>query len=202
MMGAPMRPPRLEELLLQGLESEQGGVLVYETALTCVENDDLRVEWARHLRETRRHVKIMQELCIAFRVDVNRLTPGREVVRHQGESLVRAMIMAREAGPPTACQLVATECVIQAETKDRLNWELLGHVRDRLTGEEREALREALQEVDAQEDRHLYHSTGWARELWRQSLGLRAVLPPPEEPPDVKTTIGAARARKARPELA
>jgi hypothetical protein len=35
----------------------------------------------------------------------------------------------------------------------------------------------------------------------RESLGLPAVLPPPEEEKDVKTAIGAARAKKARREM-
>ena len=51
------------------------------------------------------------------------------------------------------------------------------------------------------EDEHLYHSTGWCRELWIESLGLPAVLPPPEEEKDVKTASGAARAKKARREM-
>ncbi len=39
---------------------------------------------------------------------------------------------------------------------------------------------------------------GWARELWIESLGLKAVLPPPEEKKDVKSAIGQSRAEQAR----
>jgi hypothetical protein len=35
--------------------------------------------------------------------------------------------------------------------------------------------------VEDEEDEHLYHSAGWSRELWIDSLGLLAELPPPEE---------------------
>jgi hypothetical protein len=42
---------------------------------------------------------------------------------------------------------------------------------------------------------------GWTRELWIESLGMPAVLPPPEEEKDVKTAIGADRARQARTEM-
>jgi hypothetical protein len=42
---------------------------------------------------------------------------------------------------------------------------------------------------------------GWARELWIESLGLPAVLPPPEEEKSVKTAIGAARAKLAREQM-
>ena len=109
--------------------------------------------------------------------------------------------MALKAGDPEAAQLVAAECVVEAETKDHLNWELLGQVAETAKGPQREALKAALKEVEEQEDEHLYHTTGWTRELWIASLGLPAVLPPPEEEKEVKTAIGAARAKMARKEM-
>ena len=63
------------------------------------------------------------------------------------------------------------------------------------------ALKAAYQQVEDEEDEHLYHTTGWSRELWIESLGLPAVLPPPEEEKEVKTAIGAARAKKARKDM-
>ena len=68
-------------------------------------------------------------------------------------------------------------------------------------GKEAEALKAACEEVEDEEDEHIYHSKGWCRELWIASLGLEAVLPPPEEQKDVKTAMGAARAEKAREEM-
>ena len=115
------------ELLLQMLETEQGGVKVYETALRCVQNDELKEEWEKYLAETTQHVEIVTGLVEHFGGDPDASTPGRLVVRHIGQSLVKAMEMALKAGgPPEAAQLVAAECVVHAETKDHLNWELLG----------------------------------------------------------------------------
>ncbi len=85
-----------------------------------------------------------------------------------------------------------------AETKDHLNWELIGEVAKKEKGEKGKALKEAHEEVEDEEDEHVYHTTGWTRELWIDSLGMPAVLPPPEEEKDVKTAIGAARAKQAR----
>ena len=66
-------------------------------------------------------------------------------------------------------------------------------------GEAGNALREAHKQVGDQEDEHLYHTTGWGRELWIKSLGMPALLPPPEEQKDVKTAIGeAVPSRRAR----
>jgi len=105
------------------------------------------------------------------------------VVRHIGTSLVQAMDMAL------------------AETKDHLNWELIGEVLGSLHGEPARELRAAHKQVEDQEDEPRYHNTGWARELWIKGLGLKAVLPPPEEQKGVKTAIGAARTKNARREM-
>jgi hypothetical protein len=123
------------------------------------------------------------------------------VVRHIGESLVEAMEMALESGPPEAAELVATECVVLAETKDHLNWELIGELAKNAAKGQAKPLSSAHREVEPEEDEHLYHTAGWCRELWLLDLGLPAVLPPPEEERDVKTAIGAARAKQQREEM-
>lgn len=196
-----MKEEQLNELLYQALETELGGVQVYTTALRCVVNEELKEEWEKYLDQTRNHVQIMQDTMSTLGLDTEKETPGRAVVRHTGESLVKAMEMALENAEPAAAELVAAECVVLAETKDHLNWELIGEAAKKAKGETAKALKAAHEEVEEQEDEHLYHTTGWARELWIESLGMKAVLPPPEEEKDVKTAIGAARAKHARAEM-
>jgi rubrerythrin len=196
-----VKTEQLNELIYQMLETERGGIQVYETALRCVVNNELKEEWEEYLEQTKNHERIVLELMEKLGLDPEQETPGRGVVRHIGESLVEAMEMARTNGPAEAAQLVACESVVQAETKDHLNWELLHEASEKAKGEQKKALTLAYEEVEDQEDEHLYHSTGWCRELWIESLGLPAVLPPPEEEKEVKTAIGAARAKKARKEM-
>jgi rubrerythrin len=190
---------QLTELLQQMLETELGGVSVYETALGCVVNEDLEKEWEEYLDQTKRHVEILQTLFETLGVP-DKDTDGRKVVRHIGKSLVAAMAMAK-GGKPEAAELVACECVVFAETKDHMNWELLSKYAKSARGKEAAALKKACEEVEDEEDEHIYHSKGWCRELWISSLGLKAVLPPPEEQKDVKTAIEAAQAEKSREEL-
>jgi rubrerythrin len=196
-----MKTQQLEELLYQALETEQGGIEIYQTALRCALNPDLKDEWEEYLEQTQEHETIVRELIETLGFDAERETPGRLVVRHIGTSLVKAMEMALESAEPAAAELVATECVVLAETKDHLNWELLGQAAEKAKGELKTALAEAHDAVEDQEDEHLYHSMGWSRELWIAALGLPAVLPPPEEEKDVKTAIGAARAKAGREEM-
>jgi hypothetical protein len=91
----------------------------------------------RRWRPSREVLKLFK----AFELDPETETPGRQVVRHIGEALVQAMEMALKAGPPAAAQLVAAECVVEAETKDHLNWELLGQVAEKAKGAAREVLK-------------------------------------------------------------
>jgi rubrerythrin len=193
---------QLKELLLQALETELGGVHIYTAAIRCAQNRDLRHEWEKYLDETRRHVEVVRGLLQDFNFDAEEQTPGRRIVKHIGESLVEAMQMAAADGTGDAAELVACECVMLAETKDHTNWELLrAYAEDVARGVQRKALDSACEEIEDQEDEHLYHSKGWGRELWLQALGMDAVLPPPEEQKHVKTAIGAARAEQSREEM-
>jgi rubrerythrin len=196
-----MKKDQLHELLYQALETELGGVQVYTTALRCVVNDELKEEWEKYLAQTRTHVEIVEGIFEQLGLDTAVETPGRAIVRHIGESLVKAMELALESGDPGAAQLVAVESVVLAETKDHLNWHLIGAAAEKATGEVAKALKEAHELVEDEEDEHLYHTTGWARELWIESLGMKAVLPPPEEVKEVKTAIGAARAAQGRADM-
>ena len=197
-----MKDEEIRELLYQALETELGGVQVYTTALRCAVNEDLKTEWEEYLEQTQNHVRIVEEVFSRLELDPAVKTPGRMIVRHIGESLVKAMEMAFEGGKPEAAQLVAAECVVLAETKDHLNWELIGELAKKAKGEKGSALKDAHKEVEEEEDdEHLYHTTGWTRELWIETLGMPAVLPPPEEEKDVKTAIGAARAKRTRKDM-
>jgi hypothetical protein len=191
-------PMQVRELLLQSLEHEQGGALIYETALECAVNDDLRGEWEKYRDQTLRHIEILTEACQALGLDPDEMTPGRQVVHHTGKSLVIAMKMALAAADRPAAELVACECVVLAETKDHFDWELIGECAKALSGEPAAALRRAYEAVEDEEDEHLYHTRGWCRELWLQALGLPARLPPPEEKRDVKTAVEAARVEQQR----
>lgn len=196
-----MKVEQRNELLLQALETERGGVQIYTTAIECAVNDDLKKEWEEYLEQTTKHVEIVEGVFDELGLDKEAETPGRMIVRHIGESLVKAMQMAIKAGDPKAAELVAAECVTLAETKDHLNWELIGEVGKKEKGDSGKALRSAHEEVEEEEKEHLYHTTGWCRELWIESLGMPAVLPPPEEEKSVKTAIGAARAKHARADM-
>ncbi len=122
---------QLVELLYQMLETELGGEQIYITAISCAVNADLKKEWQDYLKETRHHQEVVLGLFAHFGLDPKASTPGREVVAHNGKSLVQAMELAKAKADKSGAQLVACECVLLAETKDHGNWEMLGRVAEK-----------------------------------------------------------------------
>ena len=193
-----MEATQVNELLLQALEHERGGVKVYKAAIAAALREDLNSEWTRYLDQTEQHVVALTNVCEAFGLDPFTNTPGTMIVRATGNALVQSIEAARAGGNPAAAQIVAAECVVLAETKDHLDWELLGKVARELSGRQQELLLEAYERIEDEEDEHLYHTQGWCRELWLESLGLPAELPPPEEKLDVGSAVEAQRAKESR----
>lgn len=189
---------QLEDLVLQMMETELGGEKIYRAAIATAINADLKEEWEGYLEETLHHQEVVRSLCTTLGLDPTQQSPTRTVVGYIGKSLVQAVEMAHRTAPPEAAQVVAAECVVLAETKDHSNWELLGRVAKVATGDIGKALKAAHEDVEQDEDHHLFHTKGWCRELAIQGLGMPAVLPPPEEVKQVETAIGASRAEQAR----
>ena len=198
-MATRTHPAQVTELLLQALETERGGIKVYTAAIRAAQDEDLKKEWHEYLDETRTHEKVLTTVFAELGLDTEARSPGRAIVAHHGASLVAAIEMAIAKADAVAAELVAAECVVLAEIKDHQNWELIGRVADQ-GGAQAKVLKAAFDAVEQDEDHHLYHTQGWCRELWIQSLGMPAALPPPEEERNVETAIGAARAEQARDE--
>ena len=195
-----MEKDQLHALLYEALETEKGGVQIYEMALRCAINDDLLEEWQKYLEQTRNHVDVLLDVFKKLGLNPDQETPGRNIVRLSGQSLLKTMVVALSIEKPAAAQIVAAECVVTAETKDHMNWELLSVAARALSGMEQKTIKSAVEQVEDEEDEHLYHSTGWARELHLEALGLPAELPPAEEKEKVKTEVEAAAVRKDRKE--
>ena len=79
-----MNSEQLVELLYRSLETERGGIKIYETAVRCAQNDDLKKEWGKYLEETRNHEVIMLRVLDAFGLDPETETPGSSDRPRQG----------------------------------------------------------------------------------------------------------------------
>src|SRR5688572_6496983 len=57
---------RVKELMLNALETELGGVQIYETAIRCAINEDLRKEWKEYHEQTEHHGEVVRGVCEAL----------------------------------------------------------------------------------------------------------------------------------------
>src|SRR3954453_17377440 len=89
--GGTMETKEPKDLLLQSLEHERGGVKVYEEALKCVQNEDLKEEFEKYHQETEHHVQVLMDVFAQMQLDPEEQSPGRNIVRDLGQSLVAAM---------------------------------------------------------------------------------------------------------------
>ena len=139
-------------------------------------------------------------------VDIGIGTDGCHCSDNQNmfEAMRAASFVSRVRGLPPSEWLSAAEALeLATEGSARVLGfqELIGRIAEEATGDRRSILTDAYQQVEEEEDMHLYHTMGWARELWIESLGMPAVLPPPEEEKKVKTAIGASRAEQSRDDM-
>src|SRR5260221_13121074 len=140
----------VKELILQSLEHEMGGVKIYETALKCVQNEDLKEEWERYHQETERHVQILQDVCSQMQLDAEEQSPGRKIVHDMGVAFVAAMEAALGSGDQAQAECVACECVVMAEEKDHSNGQLMREAAKKMNGPQGKALKEAHKEDEHQ----------------------------------------------------
>ena len=128
-------------------------------------------EWQEYLEQTENHERILREVFEKIGLDPEAETPGRMVVRHIGESLVEAMETALESAEPAAARALAAECVVEAETKDHMNWGAQVGLRGQgAEGRHGQALKDAHETVER---------AGGRAPVSHDRLGARAVDPVP-----------------------
>ncbi len=174
-----MKMRQVEELLLQSLEHEMCGVTIFTTAVECAVNPALEEEWVKYLDETKTHVIRLEFVCRSVGVDPRKPRPRERVVRHLGTApragddhgARRRRPRGRRAGRPAGGRS-------PREVRDHLNWGLIGKCAEALDSPYAKVCSRPPTTGSRPEDEHLYHTRGWCRELWIQSLGMNAVLPP------------------------
>jgi hypothetical protein len=86
------------------------------------------------------------------------LSPGAKLATEKADALLKTM---RDGLSAKSAEINAVENIILAETKDRADWELLGKVaRQTNDSRIRDALKDAVSEVEPEEDEHL----NWTRD--------------------------------------
>ena len=84
--------------------------------------------------------EVEQEALALADDDARGLLVAVRPLEERDEALVQAMQLALEAGDPVAAELTAADCVVEAESKDHHDWELVGMLAEKTKGEKGKAL--------------------------------------------------------------
>ncbi len=107
----------LADLLYQALETERGGIKVYETAITCAVTDYLRQEWTENLVETRHQEQVLLGIFDAFGLDPKSRPHSGNTSSGIGAALVVLMNKAKDTVTPEQAEMVAWEAVALADRR-------------------------------------------------------------------------------------
>lgn len=134
-------------------------------------------------------------------MDPDRATPGRKVVRELSFALIDAMEKASRAGPFTAAQLVACECITFAENKVHLSRELIGKCVENAGGEKRRVLAAVYAEIKTRETGSFDYFHEWCRQLWAEALGVHETPSLVQQDQYRNTAAGVTASGKQREEF-
>jgi rubrerythrin len=156
--NAQVSKSELMELLSEFLAVEQGGQQLYEKALELVFDSEVKTKFREFLKQTMTHQKVLTEIINKLGGNPRAQSHTAKIATQKAEALLRTM------GAPGLSrdqnQLNAMENIVLAETKDHVDWELLGKIARQTTDNQlREVLAPAAKNVEQEEDEHL----NWTR---------------------------------------
>jgi hypothetical protein len=162
-------PMWLKDFLSEMLAVENGGVKLYEKALSDLEHSEHEDKLNEFLQQTRRHVELCTEMLEAAGGDANYQSPGAMAAEHKAEGLISTKV------PAEMMDLNNIENLVLAETKDHWNWEMLASVAAKIGDSELKSMaRKAISEVRKQEKMHL----DW-NEQTLSKLAMESAMHPP-----------------------
>ncbi len=156
----------LANLLSAFAAHERCGVHLYRTVSTLTQYPDWRERYEEFKAQTEEHVRILSELITTLRGDPMYVSPLARMTQFTNTKLMESILLDGSVDGLTR-ELTMIEAVLLAESKCHANWELLGQIAAQMRdATAARAIREAVEQVEDQEDEHL----AWARENWQQMI--------------------------------
>ncbi|RYD14290.1 MAG: hypothetical protein EOP90_13810 [Lysobacteraceae bacterium] len=164
----------IDRYLLHALESERGAVEVYATSLSTTPNSGWRRELTRFLDDARKHEQWMTCVCDQLGMDPEEPVAGRDLIAFQTLSMIEAIRDASRSGDALLVPLVASECIVLAETRNQLAWAPFTRIAANVRHECVQILSRFATDVRSEHAHHLARAMQRSRRLWRRRLGLDA----------------------------
>jgi hypothetical protein len=160
-----------ERFFSEMLAVENGGVKLYQRALSDLQHPELEEKLSEFLSQTERHVEFCLVMLNAAGGDSDYKSPGAQAAEHKAEGLISTEV------PPQMMDLNNIENLVLAETKDQWNWETLQSISSRIDDAELKKIAlKAVREVRKQEKSHL----NW-NEQTLSKLAMEAAMHAPAE---------------------
>ncbi|HEY8543638.1 MAG TPA: ferritin-like domain-containing protein [Acidimicrobiales bacterium] len=160
--GTGLNGPFVADLLSDVLAHERAGAQLYRSVANRSHNPVLKKQYEHFGKETLEHVEIVERLIERLGGDPGYVSPSARATTKAGTGLLESTFLLAGSVDLMTQELVMLDAVLLAEAKDHANWSCLSQLVESLPeGEVRDAVAEAVQQVEPQEDEHL----GWATEM-------------------------------------
>jgi hypothetical protein len=160
--GSGLNGPFVADLLSDMTAHERGGVALYRSVGGRTHNPVLKQRYEHFEHQTVEHVEVLETLIARLGGDPGYVSPSARATERAGLSLVESTFLLGGSIDLMTQELVMLDAVLLAEAKDHANWSGLSElVPEFPEGEVRNAVQEAVDRVEPEEDEHV----GWAAEM-------------------------------------
>ena len=169
----------LLDQLSEFLMVEQGDLELYRVAAERCTLPALKQRYQEFGQQTARHREVYVQLIQAVGGDPDYVSPTARLAQVKATKLLESAVIV-DGLAPEELMTSDLENVLLAETKCHLDWELMSQLAKQVADATlKQALEQAVQEVEGQEDQHVE----WARQTLRQ-LALQRVQQGPAPSPE------------------
>jgi hypothetical protein len=125
-------------------------------------NPVLKQQYTHFEHHTVEHVEVLETLISRLGGDPGYVSPSARATEKAGLNLVESTFLLGGSVDLLTQELVMLDAVLLAEAKDHANWSGLSQLVDVMPeGEVRDAVREAAERVEPEEDEHI----AWAQDM-------------------------------------
>jgi rubrerythrin len=169
--GSGLNGPFVADLLSDMLCHERCGVHLYRSVAGRTNNPVLKQRYEHFGNETLEHVEILETLIGRLGGDPMYVSPAARATEKADAGLLESTFLLAGSVDLMTQELVMLDAVMLAEAKDHANWSGLSKMVDMFPeGDVRSRVREAVAQVEPQEDEHL----GWAQDMRHKMVAMQA----------------------------
>jgi rubrerythrin len=172
--GSGLNIPFIAGTLSAFLAHERAGAALYRVAKEHSENPALIAKYEEFGRETDEHIGIYQQLISALGGDPHYVSPAARMTEQLGSKLLEGPVLLAGSVDLLTLETAFLEAVVFAEHKCHDNWTLLARLGEALPDETaRQLVRDAVAQVQPQEDEHVR----WATDMYFELASTNAQHP-------------------------